>query len=85
VKIANISQLKAHLNAYLADVRRGCGVVVCDRKTPVARLVPYEEDPSDFRVVPRARPVRSLKRIRGVPLKRSGDVLRILRESREER
>jgi len=37
------------------------------------------------RVLPRVRPLRGLKKIRGVPLKRPVDVLRILEETREER
>lgn len=38
-----IGRLKARLSAYLREVRRGGTVVVLDRSTPVARIVPYEE------------------------------------------
>lgn len=38
-----IARLKARLSAYLREVRRGGTVVVMDRSTPVARIVPYEE------------------------------------------
>src|SRR2546427_561212 len=40
MKRAMVSDLKVHLSAYLAEVRRGESVVVCDRTTPIARLVP---------------------------------------------
>jgi prevent-host-death family protein len=38
-----IAQLKAQLSAYVRAARMGRSVVVCDRETPVARLVPYTE------------------------------------------
>lgn len=40
-----IAQLKARLSEYLRSVRKGGELVVMDRKTPVARLLPYEEGP----------------------------------------
>ena len=40
-KTAKVADLKARLSAYLRTVRRGHPVIVCDRDTPIARLVPY--------------------------------------------
>lgn len=40
-----IAQLKARLSGYLRTVRHGGELIVMDRKTPVARLLPYEEGP----------------------------------------
>ena len=74
------------LKTVAADAdRRAALDRISEAFEPIARLVPYEEDPSDFRVLPRVRPLRGLKKIRGVPLKRPVDVLRILEETREER
>jgi prevent-host-death family protein len=42
-KSVKIAQLKAQLSAYVQAARRGQSVVVCERETPVARLVPYTE------------------------------------------
>ena len=39
---SNISQLKDGLGAYIHQVRLGESVLVLDRKTPVARLVPTD-------------------------------------------
>lgn len=39
-----ISDLKAHLSQYLDAVRNGQTIVVCDRKTPIARLEPIRTD-----------------------------------------
>lgn len=40
-KTVKVAELKAQLSAYLRAARRGHAVTVCDRDTPVARLVPY--------------------------------------------
>jgi prevent-host-death family protein len=37
-----VAELKARLSAYLRAARRGHPVTVCDRDTPIARLVPYQ-------------------------------------------
>lgn len=44
---ANVSKLKLHLGKYLKMVRRGRDVIVLDRSTPVAKLVPYTDDAAD--------------------------------------
>ena len=41
-----IAELKNHLSAYLRKVRTGEEVVICDRKTPIAKIVPLNT--SDF-------------------------------------
>jgi prevent-host-death family protein len=85
MKQAKISDLKAHLSAYLAEVRRGKTVVICDRNTPIARLVPYREELDHFIVEEPARPPRALAGVKGVALRRPADPLKLLRESRDER
>jgi prevent-host-death family protein len=86
MKRAQIAELKAHLSQYLAQVRRGDTVVVFDRNTPIARLVPYT-DVDDALVVhePTASPAAALKRVAGVKLKRAADLVRMLRDSRDQR
>ncbi len=39
-KVAKVSELKASLSQYLAQVKRGEEVIVTERGKPVARLVP---------------------------------------------
>jgi prevent-host-death family protein len=41
-KTVKVAELKAGLSAYLRAVRKGHAVTVCDRETPIARLVPYQ-------------------------------------------
>jgi prevent-host-death family protein len=49
MRTAKISELKAKLSAHIAYVKRGEEVLILDRNTPVARLVPavQAEDLSD--------------------------------------
>jgi prevent-host-death family protein len=42
MKKTGIAELKAHLSEYLRAVRRGEEVIVLDRDTPVAKLVPSD-------------------------------------------
>ena len=46
MKTVNISDLKAHLSAHIQIVRDGEEVLVCDRNSPVARIVPCQ--PGDY-------------------------------------
>lgn len=81
-----VSELKTHLSSYLAEVRRGHSVVVCDRATPIAVLIPYEPDDQDgFDVQPASLPVSELKNVRSVRPKRPIDVVALLREDRDSR
>ena len=57
-KTVRVAELKARLSAYLRAARRGHPVTVCDRDTPIARLVPYAEQGD---VLPVRKPLLSLK------------------------
>jgi prevent-host-death family protein len=86
MKKVMVSELKARLSSFLAEVRKGQSVVVCDRATPIARLVPYEPDEDDgFEIVPSSRPMRELAKMPRVRPKRPVDVVRLLREDRDAR
>ncbi|MDO9558190.1 MAG: type II toxin-antitoxin system prevent-host-death family antitoxin [Syntrophales bacterium] len=44
MKTAAVSQLKTFLSGYLANVKAGEEIIVTDRGTPIARLVPINRD-----------------------------------------
>ena len=79
-----VSELKARLSAYLAEVRAGGEVLVCDRDTPVARIVPVN-DVDDLSIIPASSPPSSLKKMTGVQPKAPVDVDRLLSELRRDR
>lgn len=41
----NIGTLKAHLSEYLNKVRQGGSILVLDRKSAIARIVPLPQSP----------------------------------------
>ena len=82
---AKISELKAHLSAYLNAVRRGETVTVLDRKTPIARIVPLDDEEDGLRILPAVAPAASIGEVEGVEPLAPVDVLAILAESRGDR
>jgi prevent-host-death family protein len=82
---AKVSELKARLSAYLAEVRSGGTVVVYDRSTPIARLEPYEEDAAPLAVIEALDPPAALRKIKGVRPKKPVDSDRLMRELRADR
>jgi prevent-host-death family protein len=80
-KTVKVAELKARLSAYLRAARRGHPVTVCDRDTPVARLVPYvtEGEPLTVR-----QPIGALHDVAlPPPLRRRVDSLAALLEERQ--
>ena len=85
MKEAMVSQLKARLSAYLAAVRNGETVIVRDRKTPIAKLVPYDRSVEELRLEGASKAAADLAGIRPVRLLKPIDVVRVLREDRDGR
>jgi prevent-host-death family protein len=85
MKRPQVAELKAHLSEYLAAVQAGDTVVVCDRTTPIARILPYDEPGDGFVVHEPARPASEVRRVRGVKSRKRVDVVRLLREDRDQR
>lgn len=80
-KTVGVAELKAGLSAYLREARAGNSVVVCDRETPVARLVPYTPEPEGLPVRRAVRPLHAASLPR--PLSRRVDSLAALLEERQ--
>jgi prevent-host-death family protein len=79
-----IAELKAHLSQYLRSVRRGERVVVMDRNTPIAQIIPIHER-SRLRIRRRAPGAPPLNRVKlPKPLKLNVDVVDLLLEERQE-
>ncbi len=79
-----IAELKANLSAHLAEVRKGSTVVVCDRATPIARLVPFNEA-DDLTILEAVDLPREARKIKPVKLQKPVDLDRILAESRGDK
>jgi prevent-host-death family protein len=80
-RTVKIAELKARLSAYLRAARRGQPVTVCDRDTPIARLVPYRSERESLTV---RQPLRALHDVPlPPPLTRRVDSLAALLEERQ--
>ena len=84
MQTAMVSELKAKLSGYLAQVRRGATITVCDRQTPIARLVPLDGDAGGLEVREPIEP-DALPATSGITLKKRIDVLALLRTDRDHR
>lgn len=84
MKKVKIAELKAGLSGHLTAVRNGERILVCDRATPIAWLMPYR-DSDELEIRPATAPPPPLKQIKPVKLRRRVDVVALLRESREQR
>lgn len=84
MKTAKIAELKANLSAYLAEVRNGETVVVCDRETPIARLVPFAEI-DDLTVLSAVDSARAIRKVKAPKLLKAVDIDKCLAESRTDK
>lgn len=83
MKQVRIAELKARLSEYLRAVRRGETIVVLDRETPVAQIVPVRERPA-LRVRKPAPGTPPPNRVRlPKPAKLDVDVVQLLLEERQ--
>lgn len=85
-----IAELRAKLSKYLRSVRKGHEIVIRDRETPIARLVPYEQGRPRLEII---HPTRSMKELaeviracrKGKPLVSPEKLAEALREERRDR
>ncbi len=81
MKAIGIAELKARLSEHLRAVRKGRTLIVLDRKTPVARIVPYAVDAVEVR--------RATRRLRDLvvppPPSAPTDSLAVLLDDRRRR
>lgn len=80
-----IAELKSRLSEHLRKVRRGRSLTVLDRDTPIARLVPYEEDAAGLTV---RLPLSDAPKLQDVslppPIRLRKDIVTLLLEERKD-
>jgi prevent-host-death family protein len=82
-----ITEIKSHLSAYLRSVRNGGEILVKDRETPIARIVPYKPARRRIATIPATKSHKNIDRLpffRPANLK-PGDVDEALRWVRQDR
>lgn len=82
-----IAELKGKLSQYLRVVRQGGEIVIKDRDTPIARLVPYEKPRRRLETIPPTASLSELDKLVFTAPKglKPGDLEAALREERADR
>ena len=78
-----VADLKSRLSEHLRKARAGRTVTVLDRSTPIARIVPYEEQSSSVTVRSPLPGAPSLKQVSLPPLRLRRDIVALLLEERQ--
>ena len=81
--LVNVAALKEKLSYYLGLVKEGQEIVVTSHRHRVARILPASAP--DARISEPSRPVKDLKKVKGVKPRRSVSAVRTLLEDRERR
>ena len=81
----NIAVLKAKLSFYLSQVKQGNEILVMDRNTPVARMLPSVGRTRGLVVIKAKKRPASLKTLKFHPVKRRTNSAELLREERDRR
>ncbi len=86
VQSANISTIKAKLTSFLRLVKKGKEVIILDRQTPIAKLIPWNEKTrSGMGVQPPKISFSKFLEIKPSPLSSQVDSLSLLMEDRSKR
>lgn len=82
-----IAELKARLSEYVRAVRHGREIIIKDRETEVAKIVPIRERKLPFRVIPASRPSKGIDDMVGFrpTAVTPEEIERILAETRADR
>ena len=79
-----IADLKSRLSEYLRKVRSGRTITVLDRETPIARILPYEENGASLKVRSPLPGAPKLSRVvLPPPLRLRKDIVTLLIEERQ--
>ena len=79
----NVATLKEKLSYYLGLVKQGGEVVVTSHRHRVARILPASAPNAQPREPP--RPVKDLRKLKGIKPRRSVSAVRMLLEDRQRR
>ncbi|SRR5712692_10480081 len=78
-----IGDFKAHLSEHLRRVRRGQEIVVKDRETPIARVVPYGGQPQRLFTRQPSKSLKEVAKLPGVKVKlKPGELEKALRAAK---
>lgn len=79
-----IAKLKTELSNYLKKVRNGAEVIVTDRDTPIAKIIPYKSLSEKLLVLPSLKSPKEISKLKIPPALEKTDSLKVLLEDRSK-
>ncbi len=84
IEYVKISEFKRQMGTFLGRVRKGGEIVLTDREHPVAKVLRFQENEAEIRLLPPSAGFAKLPEGPKAPLT-SLDVVSILRDNRDRR
>lgn len=82
--VVKIARLKSHLSSYLRQVQKGEQIVVTDRETPIAKMVPYTSSTEKLQILSAKQNPTILKKLTIPATPKESDSLKALLEDRKD-
>lgn len=84
---AKIAEFKSRMSHYLRHVKMGQEVIITERDTPIAKVLPFgtHRESNKLIIIRAKKPSDHIFKVKIKPIKTKIDALRILQEDREDR
>ena len=79
-----IAKLKSHLSAYLRQVQKGEQLIVTDRETPIAKVIPYAATSERLQIMSAKEKPQIFKNLKVPRTSKPMDSLKTLLEDRKD-
>lgn len=81
-----IAEFKGRLSEYLRSVRKGHEIIIKDRETPIARVIPYQVQPERFVTKLPTKSPSEIDKLPGIRPKKlkPGDLEKAIRETKRD-
>lgn len=84
MKKVKIAEFKSRLSSHLRAVRGGAEIIITDRDTPVAKVIPIRRPTERLRIRP-AKIKGRWDELKFTPIDIGVDIVKLLREDRDRR
>lgn len=82
---AKIGELKTHFSSYIQKVKKGGEIVVTERNTPVAKIIPFPEKKEKLLIIHKPKQPYKFSDIKVPPMDSKIDILEILKQTRADK
>lgn len=82
---AKIGELKTHFSSYIQKVKNGGEVIVTERDTPVAKIIPFSQKKEKLLIIHKPKQPYKFIDIKVLPMDSKIDILEILKQTRADK